>query len=60
MNDPLGILSHFEHGADRRGTFHSLPALERKGFGRISRLPVSIRVVLESLVRNLDGVRVRE
>ncbi|HET8733008.1 MAG TPA: aconitase family protein, partial [Anaeromyxobacteraceae bacterium] len=60
MTDSLGVLTHFEHGADRTGRLHSLPALERMGLGRISRLPVSLRVVLESLVRNLDGVRVRE
>jgi len=60
MNDPLGVLSTFERGAGLTGRFHSLPRLEKAGFGRISRLPVSIRVVLESLVRNLDGVRVHE
>ena len=60
MNDPLGVLTTFERGAGLDGRFHSLPKLERMGLGRISRLPVSIRVVLESLVRNLDGVRVQE
>ncbi len=60
MTDPLGILSNLSWGAGRTGRFFSLPALEAKGFGRISRLPVSIRVVLESLVRNLDGTRVHE
>src|SRR3954463_172426 len=38
----------------------SLPALEQAGFGAISRLPVSLRVVLESLVRNCDEQRVSE
>lgn len=38
--------------------FHSLPALEKAGVGRVSRLPVSIRLVLESLLRNCDGKRV--
>ncbi len=42
------------------GKFHSLPALETAGFGRISRLPVSIRIVLESVLRNCDGVKVTE
>ena len=60
MNDPLGVLTPFEYGADRTGRLYSLPALEGKGLGRISRLPVSLRIVLESLVRNLDGVRVHE
>ncbi len=42
------------------GQFHSLPALEAAGIGRISRLPVSIRIVLESVLRNCDGVKVTE
>jgi len=60
MTDPLGVLSTFERGSGLSGRFHSLPGLERMGLGRISRLPVSIRVILESLVRNLDGARVHE
>ncbi len=40
------------------GQFHSLPALESTGIGKISRLPVSIRIVLESVLRNCDGVKV--
>ena len=31
-----------------QGTLYSLPALEAAGVGRISRLPVSIRIVLEA------------
>src|SRR5215510_11925474 len=42
------------------GSFFSLPEVERQGFGKVSRLPVSLRIVLESLLRNLDGKRVRE
>lgn len=38
----------------------SLPALEKMGIGRISRLPVCLRIVLESLVRNCDNMRVLE
>ena len=40
--------------------FCSLPQLEKAGIGRISRLPVSIRLVLESILRNCDGKRVTE
>ncbi|QYM80720.1 aconitate hydratase [Horticoccus luteus] len=40
-------------------TFYSLPQLEKAGF-KISRLPVTIRLVLESLLRNCDGQRVSE
>jgi aconitate hydratase len=39
--------------------FYSLPALEQSGF-KVSRLPVSIRLVLESLLRNCDGKRVAD
>lgn len=44
----------------RSGEIYSLPALAEKGFAKLSRLPVSIRVVLESVLRNCDGKRVRE
>ncbi|MEO8407938.1 MAG: hypothetical protein ABI476_05855, partial [Oxalobacteraceae bacterium] len=40
--------------------FYSLPALEAAGLGRISRLPVSLRIVLESVLRNCDGRSVTE
>ncbi len=42
------------------GRYYSLPALEAAGVGRISRLPVSIRIVLESVLRNCDGRKVTE
>src|SRR6478672_1430434 len=42
------------------GTFYSLPALEAAGVGKIARLPVSIRIVLESVLRNCDGKKVTE
>ncbi len=42
------------------GKFHSLPALQAAGAGNISRLPVSIRIVLESVLRNCDGVKVTQ
>ncbi|PWT90011.1 MAG: aconitate hydratase, partial [Acidobacteria bacterium] len=40
--------------------FYSLPQLEKEGIGKISRLPVSIRVVLESVLRNADEKKIRE
>src|SRR5262245_859098 len=39
----------------RKSHIYSLAALEKKTGARISRLPISIRVVLESLLRNSDG-----
>ena len=41
-------------------TYYSLPALEDAGVGPISKLPVSIRIVLEAVLRNFDGKRVSE
>jgi aconitate hydratase len=38
--------------------YHHLAALEGAGLGKISRLPVSIRIVLESVLRNCDGRKV--
>ncbi len=53
-------LQTFDAGNGRTGRFYSLPALEKAGLGPISRLPVSIRLVLESVLRNCDGKKVSE
>ena len=39
---------------------YALPELEKRGVGTLSRLPVSLRIVLESLLRNCDGHKVTE
>jgi aconitate hydratase A / 2-methylisocitrate dehydratase len=44
----------------KQATLYSLPALEAAGIGNVSRLPVSIRIVLESVLRNCDGKKVTE
>ncbi len=44
----------------KKAKFYSLPALEKSGLGKISRLPVSIRIVLESVLRNCDGKKITE
>ena len=44
----------------RHAHLHSLPALEALGIGHISRLPVCLRVVLESLLRHLGSAHVSE
>ncbi|APR05134.1 aconitate hydratase AcnA [Thauera chlorobenzoica] len=51
-------LQTFTTPAGTRGHFHSLPALEAAGIGPVSRLPVSIRIVLEALLRHCDGGKV--
>jgi aconitate hydratase A / 2-methylisocitrate dehydratase len=53
-------LREFDPGNSKEGKLYSLPALEQAGLGRISRLPVSIRIVLESVLRNCDGRKVTE
>jgi aconitate hydratase len=59
-NNPFGTLRSFSYGSGKTGTYHSLPALEEAGIGPVSKLPVSIRIVLESVLRNCDGKRVAE
>ncbi|HEX5400307.1 MAG TPA: aconitate hydratase [Verrucomicrobiae bacterium] len=56
----FGSLQQFEIGSEKIGSFYSLPALEKGVAGPISKLPVSIRLVLESVLRNCDGKKVTE
>ncbi|HVU34736.1 MAG TPA: aconitate hydratase [Opitutaceae bacterium] len=58
LPNPFNTLRSFTADGDSH-RFYSLPALEEAGF-KVSRLPVSIRLVLESLLRNCDGKRVQE
>ena len=56
----FNTLQSFDLGNGKSGNFYSLPALEAAGVGPISKLPVSIRIVLESVLRNCDGLKVQE
>ncbi|PYM14447.1 MAG: aconitate hydratase, partial [Verrucomicrobia bacterium] len=58
--NPFNSLQKFDLGNGKQGSFYSLPALEKSGPGPVSRLPVSIRLVLESILRNCDGKKVTE
>src|SRR5262249_33004477 len=53
-------LQSFEPNRGKAGQFYSLPQLEKEGIGPVSKLPVSIRVVLESVLRNFDGTKITE
>ena len=53
-------LQEFKLASGKTGMLYSLPALEKAGIGKISRLPISIRIVLESVLRNCDGKKVTE
>src|SRR6267142_2029199 len=59
-HNPFSSRQEFDLGGGRKGQFYSLPALEAAGVGKISRLPISIRIVLESVLRNVDGKKVTE
>lgn len=50
---PLGVNG-------QAGCFYSLDALAETGLPGIRRLPFTLRIVLESLLRNCDGTRVLE
>src|SRR5260221_14072322 len=50
----------FSYNKGKAAKFYSLPALEEAGVAKISRLPVSIRIVLESVLRNCDGKKISE
>src|ERR1700712_1834190 len=60
MSDAFNTKQQFDLGSGKQGSLYSLPALERQGVGPISRLPISIRIVLESVLRNCDGKKVSE
>ena len=59
-NSPFNSLQSFSPRAGVSAKFYSLPQLEKENVGPISKLPVSIRVVLESVLRNMDGKKITE
>jgi len=59
-HNSFNTLRKSDLGGGKEGLFHSLPALEEASVGPVSRLPVSIRLVLESVLRNCDGKKVTE
>ncbi|MCO5123679.1 MAG: aconitate hydratase, partial [Rhizobacter sp.] len=50
-------LKSFRTASGKQGRYYSLPALAKR-YPNIERLPVSIRIVLESVLRNCDGLKV--
>ncbi|HJQ79454.1 MAG TPA: aconitate hydratase AcnA [Lacipirellulaceae bacterium] len=57
--DPFAARDTFETGAGKAGIYR-LSKLEDAGLGSMAALPYSIRVLLESLLRNCDGYEVTE
>ncbi|SCY60922.1 aconitase [Nitrosospira sp. Nl5] len=56
----FNTLKELPLSTSKKAKFYSLPALEAAGAGKISRLPVSVRIVLESVLRNCDGEKITE
>src|SRR5688500_12930384 len=59
-HNTFDTLDTFDGGNGTTGQFYSLPKLEKAGVGPVSKLPVSIRIVLESVLRNVDGKKITE
>jgi aconitate hydratase len=59
MHNLFNTLQTFETDGQRIH-YYSLPALEAQGVGTVSKLPVSIRILLESLLRNYDNQQITE
>ncbi len=59
MADAFNTLKSFKLQSGKSGQFYSLPALTKQ-FPNIAKLPISVRIVLESVLRNCDGKKVTE
>ena len=59
-HNTLNTLAEFKFSGSKKAQFHSLPALQKSLGKKIDRLPTSIRIVLESVLRNCDGKKVTE
>jgi len=57
--DPLGTRTSLSVGG-RRLEYYSINALEKNGVGPVSRLPFAVKVLLESVLRHVDGFLVTE
>ncbi|WP_339060386.1 aconitate hydratase AcnA [Tepidibacillus marianensis] len=58
-NDVFSVRSSLQVG-DKGYKYYSLKSLEEKGLGNISKLPFSIKVLLEAAVRQFDGKAITE
>ena len=58
-SDPLGVKSSL---STQKGVVHyySLEQLEKKGYGDLSRMPMTVKILVESVLRQIDGVTVTE
>jgi len=58
-HNSFNTLQSFSLASGKTGQFYSLPELA-KTFPNVNKLPVSIRIVLEAVLRNVDGKKVSE
>lgn len=58
LSSEFNALKAFDLPGGGTGKLYSLRDLERHGAGRISRLPVSIRILLEAAIRHCDGKKI--
>jgi aconitate hydratase len=59
IGNPLGSRQRLTTAAGEL-TFYSLPALEQRGLSGVGRLPFSIKILLEALLRQVDGREITE
>ncbi|MCK5200595.1 MAG: aconitate hydratase, partial [Spirochaetales bacterium] len=59
MHNPMGTYKELDLASQKIGYF-SLNELEKSGLGPVSKLPFSLKILLESLLRNLDGYMITE
>ena len=60
IHNLFDTLREFDPGTGKKAKLYSLQELEKAGLGKVSRLPLSIRIVLESVLRNCDGRKITE
>ncbi|HLN60572.1 MAG TPA: aconitate hydratase AcnA [Symbiobacteriaceae bacterium] len=58
--DPLQAKDTFDAGSGKKAVLYRLSRLQETGLANVSKLPFSIRVLLENLLRNCDGFLVTE
>lgn len=59
QENPFGSKQEFSFGSNK-ATFFNLQVIEQEGVGKIQQLPVSIKILLEQAMRNLDHFQVTE
>ncbi|MGF1451106.1 MAG: aconitate hydratase AcnA [Opitutales bacterium] len=60
LSNPFDTLTPFNGPNGETGHYYALPKLQQAGVGTINRLPVSIRIVLESILRNVGRAGITE